>query len=348
MRILILGKNHSAKSFWEILSKNNEDIVFSNCSDVSGNIQYDDEDDIVDFCEANEINFILITDENYITSTLLDRLNEDNITIFSPTEEAINISKYKSAAKKFINKNKFLAPKFFIAEKSNLAYDYIKSATYPLAIRPETHNFRECTQFVETYSSAQKVINKFFENGNKKIIIEDYIQGKNVEIWAISDGYSAKIIGANAKYQNNIGYLEPEFLTEDMKENLLSSVINPTISSLASQDEEYIGILGFDFIITPKNEAYLVGFNSFFDEISVDLYTKCLEINWLKMFESCVIGDIFANYNIEESREYALTIRFEEKIKLITAKIKSNLEKYADELGYNTQDYKEATKLWKY
>ena len=347
MRILILGNNHSAKSFYDILSENKEDIVFSNCSKVENNIKYDNEDDIADFCEANEINFVLITDEDYMTSYLSDKLNDNGITVFSPTEEAINISKYKSGAKKFINKNKILSPKFFIAEKLNLALDYLKSASYPLAIRPDIHSFQECTQFAETHLAAQKIVNKFFENGNKKIVIEDYIEGKNVEIWTISDGYSAKIIGTNAKYQNDVAYLEPEFITAELKEHILNNIINPLISSLNQQNEEYIGILGFDFIINPKNEAYLVGFNSFFDDISVDFYTKCYDLDWVKVFESCVVGDIFSKYDFQSLNEYALTLRYNDKIQLITAKIKSNLDKYVSELGYDTDEYKEAVKLWK-
>jgi len=348
MRILILGNNHSAESFYHALSKNKEDIVFSNCSKVENNIKYYSEVDIVDFVEANEINFILTTDENYMTSSLQEKFNSLNISNFSPTEEAINITKFKSYAKKFINKNKFLSPKYFIAERSSLAFDYLKTSNYPLAIRPDVHNFQECSQFAETYIQAQKIINNFFDNGNKKIVLEDYIFGKNFVIWAISDGYGAKIIGSNAKYQNNIGYLEPEFLSSEIKENLLETVINPTISSLAADGEEYIGILGFDFILNSKNEAYLVGFNSFFDDISVDLYTENYDLNWTDVFESCIVGDIFSKFDFECGANYALTIRNKDKINFIDAKIKSNLEKYAKELGYDTKEYEEATKLWKY
>ena len=347
MRILILGNNHSAESFYEILSKNKEDIIFSNCSSIENHINYDNEDDIVDFCEANEINFILTTDENYMNSFLQERFNSLNITNFSPSEEAINICKYKSEAKKFINKNKFLAPKFFIAERINLALDYLKTANYPIVIRPDVHNAKECSQFAETYSQARKIINDFFESGNKKIVLEDYILGKNAVIWAISDGYSAKIIGANAKYQNNVGLLEPEFLTDECKEKLLENIINPTISSLASQGEEYIGILGFDFIFS-NNKWYLVGFNSFFDDISTDFYTKCYSLDWINIFESCIIGDIFSKYEFKSDGEYALTIRNDDKINLITSRIKSNLNRYIEELGYYTEDYKEAVELWKY
>ena len=79
MRILILGNNYSAESFYETLSKNEDDIVFSTCSNIKNNVEYDSEDDLVDFCEANDINFVLTTDENYMTVSLQEKLNFANI-----------------------------------------------------------------------------------------------------------------------------------------------------------------------------------------------------------------------------------------------------------------------------
>ncbi len=43
-----------------------------------------------------------------------------------------------------------------------------------------------------------------------------------------------------------------------------------------------------------------------------------------------------------------LTLRQNEDIEFVQAKTKSNLEKYVQELGLETEEYKEAKKLWKY
>lgn len=348
MRILILGNNYSTKEFYNSLIKNKNNIVFSTHHEVQNSIGYEDKNEIIDFCEANEINLVVICDESYISAEFIENLNTLNVAIFSPSQDAINICRYKSYAKKFINKNKFLSPKFFIAEKPNLALDYIKDAKFPLAARPDVHSYMECTKFCETFSKAQKTIYDFFENGNKKIVIEDYIEGKNVTIWTLSDGYRAKIIGTVAKYQNNVGLFEPEFLSGELKEKIQNEIINPSITSLAQQEEEYMGILGFDFIIGMKNEPYLVGFNSFFDDISVKFFTKCYDLDWAEIFESCVVGDVFLKYEFKPNDEYALVLRQDNDIKFISAKTKSNIKKYLDELEFDTLEFKEASKLWKY
>ena len=59
MRILILGNNYSAESFYNNFCLDKNNIVFSTCSNTANFVKYDSEDDIVDFIEANEINFVL-------------------------------------------------------------------------------------------------------------------------------------------------------------------------------------------------------------------------------------------------------------------------------------------------
>ena len=109
-------------------------------------------------------------------------------------------------------KNKIPTPKFQIFDKYQPAFEYIKNMKHPVAIKPDNHNKNECTKFAETRFAAQKIINNLFNNGNDKIIIEDYIAGKNIEIFVLSDGFKFKILGASAKYQNDIAHKYHLFL----------------------------------------------------------------------------------------------------------------------------------------
>lgn len=348
MRILILGKDYSAKSFFNLFKKNKENIVFSNISNLENYIEFNNTKDIIDFCEANEINLVLITDIDLINEGIQEAISSINISAFSPSIEAITICSSKSCAKKFMHKNKILTPKFFIAEKAQSALDYFKTANTIQALKPDTNSYQECLQFCETQNQAQKVANELFSSGNKKVILEDYIEGKNISVWVLSDGYSAKIIGTSAKYQNNIALFDPDFINEELKEKLFYEAIMPTISSLSSQDEEYIGILGFDFILNRNQEAYLIGYNHFFDDLNVDFYTKGFDVDWGEIFDSTLVGDVFQKFEIKPKDDYMLTIRQNEKIHFISSKTKNNLEKYLEELDFDLKEYYEAKKVWKY
>ena len=348
MRILILGKDYSARNFFNLFKKDKNNIIFSNIPTLENYINFENAKDILDFCEANEINLVLITDIDLINQGIQEAISSINIYAFAPSIDAIGICSSKSYAKKFMHKNKILTPKFFVAEKPQMALDYFKSTTTPQAIKPDSNSYQECPCFCETYSNAQKTIQQLFSSGNKRIVIEDYVEGKNISLWTISNGYSAKIIGSSAKYQNNIALFNPDFINEELKEKLYNEAIMPTINALCSQDEEYIGILGFDFIITKENQAYLIGYNHFFDDLNVDFYTKGFDCDWIEIFDSTITGDIFQKYDIKPCDDYMLSIRQNNKIHFISAKTKNNLEKYLIELDFELKEYKEAQKIWKY
>lgn len=348
MRILILGTNYSARAFYNLFKQDKNNIVFSIISGVDFCVDFKETNDIVEFCEANEINLVLIIDEEYINLGLQEILSSKNISAFSPSIEAIGICTSKSAAKKFMYKNKIKTPKFLIAEKPQIALEYFKQSNIPQVIKPDNRSYRECSLACETLNSAQKVINDFFNSGNKKILLEDYIEGKNISIWVLSDGYSAKIIGKSAKYRNDIAYFNPEFIDEELENKIHSEIIMPTIQALSSQDEEYIGILGFDIILTYDNDLYLLGYNSFFDDINVEFYTKGYDINWIDVFDSVIVGDVFLKYQFEPKDKYMMTLRQNEKIEFISAKTKTNLKRYLKELEFNLEELKEAQKIWRY
>ena len=348
MRILILGNSYSAKSFFELFKKNPDNIVFSNMKNLENYVEFINIQDIEEFSQANEINLVLILDEDLINMGLQEELSAMNITAFSPSIEAVSIVVSKSSAKKFMHRNKILTPKFIVADKPQIALDYLRNMQAPLAIKPDNHSYIECSQFVETYNQGQKIINKLFETGNKKIVIEDYIEGKNISVWTISDGYSAKIIGTSVKYQNNVALFEPDFIDEELKDNILKSAILPTITSLSAQGEEYVGILGFDFILTRENKFYLLGYNGFFDDIDVDFFTKGFDIDWANVFDSCIVGDVLSKYDFKVKDEYMMTLRQGNEINFISAATKSNLKRYVKELELDDKELKEAEKIWKY
>ena len=348
MRILILGNDYSAKEFFNLFKKNKENIVFTTICTMQNYINFNDTQDIIDFCEANEINLVLITDEDYINQGIQETLSALNISTFAPSIDAITICSSKAYAKKFMHKNKIQTPKFFVAEKPQMALDYFKNSSTVQTIKPDNSSYKECPKFCETLRQAQEISNSFFSNDNKRIVIEDYIEGKNISVWVLSDGYSAKIIGTSAKYQNNIALFEPNFITQELKEKIFNEAIMPTITALSSQDEEYIGILGFDFILTFDNEPYLLGYNYFFDDINVDFYTEGFDLNWAEVFDRTIIGDVFQAFEFKPKNNYMLTVRQNEKIHLITANTKNGIENYLTELEFDTTEYQEAKKIWKY
>ena len=345
MRILILGTDYCALRFRDFFERKLENDVFSFIKNSKNYIDYITNADITDFCLANDINLVVVTEEKYILSNLCEELSEKNITVFSPSVDVINLTYSKAFAKKFIYKNQIPSPKFFIAEKISHGFDYIKTSRLPVAIKPDNHSYQEGTLFCETKKEAVKTIEKLFNSGNKKIVIEDYIEGKNLSIWTICDGYRAKIIGINYKYQNDIAYTKANLLSNDIISKIQSKIISKTINALVEENNEYVGVLGFDIIIAKNNNPVLIGYNSFFDDISVDFYID-EEFTFEEIFQSTIEGSLFLKDILPDKTDFRLNIRDNNEIISIKAKTKSNLDRFVKENDIDTKELFEAKKLW--
>jgi phosphoribosylamine--glycine ligase len=346
MRILILGTNYAALRFFEKFQKNKDNDVFSMFSHCKNYVEFKLNQDILEFCLANEIDFVLSTQEEYTNSYLTDELSENNIAVFSPSYEAIELSSSKVFAYRLMHKNSILTPKFFIAEKLSSAIEFSKTTNLPIAIKPDNHSFQEGTLFCQTHSEVVQNCEKFFNTGNKKIILQDYVEGKNIMVWTISDGYRAKIIDTVLKYQNNIAFLKPNIISSELKNEIQETIINPTINALVEEEREYVGILGFDIILDKNNTPFLIGYNSFFDDMCVDFFIKNKKYNWEEIFNNTIIGSIFLKDSLPENEEYMLTIRDNEKINFIKAKTKTNLDRIVDEMNFSMKEINEAKSLW--
>ena len=347
MRILILGTNYAALKFGELFEKNKSNDIFSMFSHSKNYMDFKTNQDILDFCLANDINLVVSTQEDFTTTYLTEELSENNITVFSPSIDAIEISSSKVFAYRFMHKNSIPSAKFFIAEKVSSAMDFIKNSNFPIAIKPDNHSYQEGVLFAETLSDAVKITENFFNTGNKKILLQDYVDGKNITVWTISDGYQAKILSVVAKYRNNIAYSKPELISQELKNKIQETIINPTIKALMEEEREYAGIFGFDIIIDKNENPIVVGYNSFFDDISVEFFTQNKNCNWEEIFESTITGTLFLKDIIPENENYMLTIREEGKINFFEAKTKTNLFRIIEQTDSVTEDLKEAELLWK-
>ncbi len=346
MRILILGNNYSATQFFNLFSDNKENIVFTNNKKIDNSIIFNNFDDIVEFSLANLVDLVVIIDNDYIDSGLCELLISKNISVLSPDSEAGFITTSKLEAKKFAYKNKIKTPKFLSALSPKQALDYIKASKTPLAIKPDNKTELECTKFIETYSYGEKIVNELFESGNEKVLLEEYIEGKSFAVWTLTDGYSSKIIGIGAQYQNSISFFEPDFINDKTKDRILREIVDKTTKALLDKGSEYIGILGFNCIIDKQGEIYLLNYKNFFDDLSVDYFINAYDFNWAGVFNSIITGDVFLKYDFSKKNYFALALKDDDSIDYISANTKSSLREKIVELGYNSKDLKEAKKTW--
>ena len=317
MRVLIVGSGTKeytlAKAFKEL---SNVDIVFvapgnenikeiANCVDIApGNIA-----EILEFAQANEISLTVTFNEDAISGGIADEFNKADLMIFAPTKDASRITTSKSVAKKFMYKTKIMTPKFAVLDKESAALDYVRNSKYPLIIKNDTHLDNLPPIVCQTVAQARREVELNFIAQNKKIIIEDFIQGLELSFYVITDGYNAIPIMAAVPYKYSLddtggaltsgmgAYAPAQDVDRETERKILQMIIYPALSELARNDNPYIGILGVDLIVTPEQKIYAIEFNSCINEPDLQCITELMDANPYDLMRAAIVGSLADDYN---------------------------------------------------
>jgi phosphoribosylamine--glycine ligase len=326
-KILIIG---SSSTEYAIAKKFSESDDISEIFVAPGNNAMEDFCKIIDIREynvkellefvlENAIDLTIAVSETAIKNDIASFFQANNQMIFAPAMESANICLSKSYGKKFMYKNRISCPKFRIFDKPSLAIEYIINSDMPVVIKTDEHQEKNVL-LCNAKSVAKTFIEKLFERGEKKVIIENYILGHEFSFYVITDGYHTLPLGSVASYKSNIegneglitkgmGAITPDYkISNKIEQKILHQIIYPALNNLEKQQTPYVGILGVDLIMTSTEHLFALEFNSFLQEPDAQVILEILNENLYQLFQACVIGsftDDYAKLNIED--KYAVS-----------------------------------------
>ena len=308
MNILIVGSDANAYSIAKEMSKNeNVDLIFvasgnekiakfAQCTDISEN----DVEELLDFSIANEISLTIVTSISAIQNNIAEVFADARRLIFAPTADSALISLYKSSAKKMMYRLKIPTMKFGIFEKENQAVEYASTFRKALVIKNDTHILGERPTFAATFSKAKSAIEKGFTYPENKVIIEDYIDAKEVSMYFITDGYTALPIGTCASDDRNFAYPEsvysPDYyVSDELEMKVLNEAIYPVIDDIASRYSPYCGIIGIDLFVDGENYN-VIEYNPFFKQMHLQSILPLINEDLYDLFLSAASGSLSDEY----------------------------------------------------
>lgn len=349
MQILIIGKSHAAKKLSNLLAENKENIVFGFSNDTNANfvnINLNNIEEIKEFALANEIGLSIVVDYSCFDRGFYESFSESNLNILCPDINSAKICTNKSTGKKFAYKNKIQTNKFAIFEKMQQAIEYLNTTNYPVIIKPDKENENHGAFIAETYSKAKKQIETLFQTGNKKIIFEDFIFGKEYNIYVLTDGINVLNLLETVSYFDDISTNNVSFIKEETKLKIKNEIIPNILNALMEEGAEYQGILGISFVIY-KDEIYLVDFKPFIDNLDIENAINTVEDKFETIFFDCATGALADNFKKIKSNDlYSISAREKDEIISTTAK---TFNKAVDLLiieGKEEKEIAEARKIW--
>lgn len=319
MKILIVGSDLNSLLLAKFIKAQNKlhDIYVTTLDNSAPDvytglkIRENDVKSIVDFVKYNGIEFTIALSPVAIINGIADEFKKEEFTIFAPFAEAARITYFNSIAKKIMYKLKINTPRFGIFDRENLALDYIRRSNFPIVVENDFTLAERKNDVYTSFSKAKTGIQKNFENGCTKIVIENYIDEAPVYVYFVTDGYSALPL-VSLERTSGDGYTTvcapSQKVSDEVYINLLRRVIYPILDDITKYTDNYVGILGLKIKFL-NNNFYVHEIYNSFQYYDFQAFLSVLDEDILNVLYDSANGSLGDNYGaVRLKEEFSYTV----------------------------------------
>jgi phosphoribosylamine--glycine ligase len=264
---------------------------------------------LVDFCKKKSVDFILIGPEQPLAEGLSDIFVLNGIPCFGPSSLAARLETSKGFAKEFMQRYNIPTAQFkrFNANEKNKAIDYIQTLIPPIVIKADGLAAGKGVIIAESRFEAERTLNEMygglFGDAGKSIVIEEYLEGEEASIFAISDGKNFCLLapsqdhkrigdGDTGKNTGGMGaYAPAQIVTMPLLKKIADKIIKPALKGMQTEGSPYIGCLYAGLMIN-NNEPSVVEFNARFGDPETQPVLSVFEGDLARLLESAAKGSL--------------------------------------------------------
>ena len=265
---------------------------------------------IAEFCKTNDIDLVVIGPEQPLVEGLADFLRSENIKVFGPDGKAAEIEGSKSFAKELMQK--YSVPTAAYKEFDNTEYGdasaYLKDYKFPAVIKADGLAAGKgviiCNNFIEAENALKEIfVEKAFGGAGSKIIIEEFLEGEEASILAVTDGDEYVLLpssqdhkrigeGDTGKNTGGMGAYSPApVITSRILNEIESKIIEPVLEGMKKEGRKFSGCLYAGLMITSEGPK-VIEFNCRFGDPETQAVLPLVGGDFLKLLYSAASGKL--------------------------------------------------------
>ena len=312
MKVLIIGSGGREHAIaWAIRKTNSENLKIYVAPGNAGtlpfatnvNIQITEIVELATFAKENNIDLTIVGSEIPLALGIVDIFTMNNLKIFGPSKNASQIESSKEFAKTIMKNASVPTADSIAFDSYEESIKFLTGKTPPFVIKANGLAAGKgviiAASHEEAYEALDNCLNKeIFGESGKTVLIEEFLEGKELSIFAFTDGnYVSPLIGAcdyKRIYDNDLGpntggmggYSPPYTFTSSLNQEINSTIITPTIHEMAKNNTPFTGILYGGLILTNEGPK-VIEYNCRFGDPEAEILLPLLDSN---LFEICQAG----------------------------------------------------------
>lgn len=306
MNILILGSGGREYSIGLAISKEeeNHNLFFmpgNGASDNLGtNINIKDYKELASWAKENAIDLTIVGPEAPLVDGVVDIFKEEGLTIFGPSRAAAQLEGSKVYMKNILKKYKIPTAAFIETSLEKEAHDFIDSMKEPIVVKADGLCAGKGVIIAQTKQEAKDAASDMlsgesFGDAGTSIVVEEFLDGYELSIFAICDGENYKVLPAAQDHKRigdgdtgpNTGgmgaYAPTPLVNEDIYKKVEERVIKPTLEGMKQEGAPFEGVL-FIGVMVVNGEPIILEYNVRFGDPECEILMPLLETPVSQLF----------------------------------------------------------------
>jgi len=299
VNILILGSGGREYSIGLAMSKeeNEHNLFFmpgNGATDKLGtNINIDDYNELALWAKKNLIDLTIVGPEAPLVDGVVDIFKENNLTIFGPSRAAAQLEGSKVYMKNILKKYNIPTAAFIETKDEKEAHDFIDTMSIPIVVKADGLCGGKGVIIAQSIQEAKDAASDMlagtsFGDAGTSIVVEEFLDGYELSIFAICDGENYKVLPAAQDHKRigdgdtgpNTGgmgaYAPTPLVNDDIYKKVEDRVIKPTLEGMKKEGAAFEGVL-FIGVMVVKGEPIILEYNVRFGDPECEILMPLLE-----------------------------------------------------------------------
>ncbi|MFU0800755.1 MAG: phosphoribosylamine--glycine ligase [Xylanivirga thermophila] len=312
MKVLVVGgggREHAL--IWKLKQSSKVSKIY--CAPGNGGIgdmadcipiQATDVEHMVEFARENAVDLTIVTPDDPLALGMVDALNNAGLRAFGPTRDAAILEWSKAYAKDFMKKYNIPTAKYEVFNDYNEAIKYLDKISYPVVIKADGLALGKGVVIAGSKQEAVEALDdcmlkKVFGNSGSRVIIEEFLSGREVSILTFTDGMTVVPMLSSQDHKkafdNDMGpntggmgaFAPSPYYTEEVAKYTYENIIKPTIEGMLKEGRRFKGILYFGLMLT-DNGPKLLEYNARFGDPETQAVLPLLKTEIIDIFDAII------------------------------------------------------------